>query len=74
MTTYVLYTAKLLSGKTFVDFAILRIFSRELLLNKLFYKFHTRRDDFAIGIRECFPVNGHLHTNRKNFAVYGITS
>ena len=37
------------------------------ILNKLFYRFHTRRDDLAIGIRERFPMNGHLHTNCESF-------
>ena len=45
----------------------LRILSREVLLNKLFYRFHTKRDDLAIGICERFPINGHLHTNCGSF-------
>ena len=28
--------------------------------------------DLALGNRKSFPVNGHLHTNRERFAIYGI--
>ena len=60
--------AKPSSGKTFCRFCDQsRIFSHEVLLNKLLYRFHTRRDDLAVGIRKRFPVNGHLHTNRESF-------
>ena len=53
-------------GKTFAVFSIANI-SNEFLLNKLFYTFHARRDNLALGNRESFPVNGHLHTNRESF-------
>ena len=40
--------------------------SSKFLLNWLFYRFHARQDDSALD-RASFPVNGHLHTNRKSF-------
>ena len=64
----ILYTPKLLSRKTFAvfnDFAFNR--DRKFLLNKIFHKFHARHDDKALGNRESFPMNAHLHTNHESF-------
>ena len=32
-----------------------KYFSREVLLNKLFYRFHVRRDNLALGKHNSFP-------------------
>ena len=69
---------KLLSGKIFAVFTILdsitNISPQKFLLNKLCYRFHARRDGLASGNHESFPVNVHLHTSHKSFAIYGIFS
>ena len=61
--------AKLSSGKTFVVFTIsIAIIFLQILLNKILYRFHAKRDNKALGNCESFPVNGHyLHTNRESF-------
>ena len=62
---------KLSSRKTwggFHNFLSNAIIFLQILLNKIFYRFHPRHDDKALGNHESFPMNGHLHTNRKGFS------
>ena len=70
---YLLYTAKLNLG-SFHDFhSIVNIFL-QILLNKIFYRFHPRHDDKALGNCESFPVIGHLHTNHESFSTQKFCS